>query len=171
MVLQSNFAKRVDAENTPPSQHGEKSLSSRIRSSLHDAARRRRARTNGVTRTSKYTVEQAKRRSQSKSPATTTIRFNVTTIATPPVVDVEMKDPGSSFATSTVPVVLPRVLRWPEYSEISKEAIQAIDPELGDTDISYLRESLEVFGPGYELPHSALPIVITELLFIECSKA
>jgi hypothetical protein len=148
MVLQSNFAKRSN-ENNPPIQHGGKSLSSRIRSSLHDAARRRRARANGVPRTSKYAVAQAKRRSLSKLPGTT-VRFHLTTITTPPVPDVEMKDAEPPFSTSTVPVMLPRELGRPEYCEISQEAITAVDPELAGTDISYLREGLEEFGPGYD---------------------
>jgi hypothetical protein len=145
MVLQSNFSKRSN-ENKPPIQHGGKSLSSRIRTSLHDAARRRRARANGAPCTSKYAVEQAKRRSHSKL-SVTTVRFHLTAITAPPVIDVEMKDASS---TTTVPIMLPRVLGRPEYCEISREAITAVDPELTGTDISYIREGLEEFGPGYD---------------------
>lgn len=150
MVLQSNFAKRStsNAENTPPFLHGGKSLVSRIRSSLHDAARRRRARTNGTARTPKYVVEQARRRTHSRSHGNT-IRFNVTTIKAPKVIDsVEIKDVEPSFSTTTVPIMLPRELGRPEYCDISQEAIVAVDPDLNGTDISYLREGLEEFGPG-----------------------
>jgi len=143
MVVQS---KRVDTESTPPAQQGGKSLASRIRSTLHDVARRRE-RINGVARTSKYVVEQARRRNHQRSSATT-IRFNVTTITAPPIMDVDIKDAEPSFATTTVPIMLPRELGRPEYCEISEEAINAAGPGLGAADITYVRESLERFGPS-----------------------
>lgn len=159
MVLQSNFAKRIasDAENHPIDHFGAsgKALGSRVRTTLQDAARRRRARTNGTSRTPKYAVEQAKRRSTTKSPSTvTSVKFTVTTIpgTTPPATntDVEMKDAGpSSSKISTVPVLLPRELGRPEFQEISKEAIEAVAPELIGTDLDYIRDNLEEFGPRY----------------------
>lgn len=156
MVLQSNFARRLNAENTPPTIHPNapaKSLASRLRTSLHDAARRRRGRTNGGTHAPKYAVEHAKRRSLTKSPSVS-IRFNITSISStpPPVADVEMKDaePLPSVPVSkTIPVVLPKQLGRPEYSEVSKEAVEAVDPELADIDPEYVREKLEELGPSY----------------------
>lgn len=169
MVLQSNFAKRANAENTPPSQHRlGKSLASRVRSSLHDTARRRRARTNGLPRTSKYVVEQARRRNHAILPSNK-LRFHVTTIAPPPVTDIEMKDAEPSLKTTTVPVTLPKELGRPEYCEISQEAISAIAPELGDTDIGYLRETLEEFGPRYEILQRNPCDVVADFCAPECS--
>jgi len=75
------------------------------------------------------------------------MRFKITTITTPPIVNVEMKDAEPSFATATVPITLPRELGRPEYREVSEQAITAVDPELLGTDVSYLRDGLERFGP------------------------
>ena len=170
MVLKSNFCKRVDAENTPPPSHGGKSFASRFRSILPEAARRRRARTNGVARTSKYAIEQAKRRNISKS-LSTTMRFKVTTITLPPIVDVEMKDTDPSFTNATVPITLPRELGRPEYCEVSDEAITAVDSDLLDTDISYIREELEKFGPEYGyIPYAHRKLVTESHSSSECSK-
>ncbi|RDB28061.1 hypothetical protein Hypma_001286 [Hypsizygus marmoreus] len=150
MVLQSNFAKRVvsNVENHPPSTTT-KSIASRLRTSITDAARRRRARANG-TSTSKYNAVQAKRRS-AKTPASN-IKFRMATIPNvpPPVVDVEMRDAepsGSSSATGNTPVVLPKELGRPDYRDVSREALVAADPELHDTDVTFLREALQEIGP------------------------
>ncbi|KAF8878072.1 hypothetical protein BD779DRAFT_1773601 [Infundibulicybe gibba] len=150
MVLQSNFAKRPSTENNPPASQisgATKSLASRIGSSLRDAARRRRARTNGSSRTTKYIVEQAKRRETTKSPVNS-IRLNVTTIRT---ADVDMKDArpsSSSLGVATVPVTLPRQLARPQFAEVSEDALRAVAPEIADADIEYVREQLEEFGPS-----------------------
>ncbi|GLB39933.1 hypothetical protein LshimejAT787_0704430 [Lyophyllum shimeji] len=156
MVLQSNFAKRFvsNAENTPPpSVLPSKSLSSRLRSSLHSATRRRRAAHNT---SSKYTVEQAARRSRTKSPANS-LKFKMRAIgggaAAFPIPDVEMADASESSSTSTtsasrtVPVMLPKELGRPEYCEVSREALLAADPELADVEPAYLRDLLETMGP------------------------
>jgi hypothetical protein len=53
--------------------------------------------------------------------------------------------------------MLPKELGRPEYCEISEEAIRAVGPELGATDITYIREYLEVLGPEYEPPVVLVP--------------
>ena len=145
MVLQSNFAKRYISgmENTPPA--------SSAKTAIQVTARRRRARTNGVPRASKYAVEQAKRRSQTKPAAS--VRFKVA-----PVRDVQMKEPepvasSSSSSSSGPEVTLPKYLGRPQYCEVAREALSSVDPELGDADISFVREGLEKFGPEYVLSH------------------
>ncbi|KDR77260.1 hypothetical protein GALMADRAFT_225370 [Galerina marginata CBS 339.88] len=149
MVLRPNFAKHTanQNENHPPARTlNSKALVSRIQSSLHDTSHRRRSRISGMTRTPKYAVEQAKRRNTNK--AKTSLRFNVTTV--PTLADVEMAD-GSS--TSSVPrprafpISLPKELGRPDFKEINREIIDAVDPTLAETDLDYLRENLEVLGP------------------------
>jgi hypothetical protein len=150
MVLQANFAKRTDAENTPPSTYS-KGLASRLHTSIHDTSRRRRARTSGVSHTtSKYAIEQAKRRTANKSKASASVRFTVT--AVPTILDVEMDDATrastSSFSSPrSIPISFPRTLGRPELKEVSPESLQAIDPSLVDTDINHIRETLEELGP------------------------
>ena len=138
MVLQSNFAKRYISgmENTPPSS----------KTAIQVAARRRRARTNGAPRASRYTVEQAKRRSQTKPAAS--LRFKV---APAPVLrDVQMKELEPVASSSSGPeVTLPKHLGRPQYCEVAREALSSVDPELGDADVSFIREELEKVGPEY----------------------
>lgn len=144
MVLQANFAKRFvsNSENTPPSA---KADGSRLHATLHDAARRRRARTNGAPRASKYTVEQAKRRSQTKPAAP--LKFKVAAPA-PVVHDVEMKDAAPMASSSTIAdVTLPKHLGRPQFCEVSRDALIAVDPELADADLTFIREELEKLGP------------------------
>jgi hypothetical protein len=149
MVLQANFAKRTDAENTPP-YTSSKGLASRLHSSIHDPSRRRRARTSGVSHTSKYAMEQAKKRTANKSKASACVRFTVTAVPTLP--DVEMDDatrPSASYPSvpRSIPISFPRTLGRPEFREVSSDALQAIDPSLVDTDINHIRETLEELGP------------------------
>jgi hypothetical protein len=146
MVLQPNFAKRSDVENAPPSTHS-KSLAGRLHTSINDTSRRRRARTFGVSHTSKYALEQAKRRTAIKSKASAYVRFTFT--AVPTSLDVEMSDAtrSSTSGPRSIPISFPRTLGRPEFKEVSSEALQAVDPSLVDTDINHIRETLQDFGP------------------------
>ncbi|KAJ7291036.1 hypothetical protein C8J57DRAFT_1429666 [Mycena rebaudengoi] len=170
MVLQS---KRVNLENAPPSfsTHGPvKSIASRIRTSIHDPSRRRRART---ARGSKYAVEQAKRKSKTKSPPAT-VEFQVTTLPTPQSGDIEMGEVEQP-ALVMQNYRLPRELSRPEFTEISSETLIALEPELAEDlpDLEYMRDAIEDFGPGLlravttvavaDLPKDSLPaeVVIT----------
>lgn len=146
MVLQPNFAKRMESENTPPT--NSKLLTSR----LHDT-RRRRARMSGsgITKKLKYSVDQAKRRNETRSKAS--VRFTVTTV--PTIADVEMAEARAETRAEaespkhqprTYPLSLPKELARPEYKEVPAESIQAIDPSLADVDMEHIRESLELLG-------------------------
>ncbi|KAF8964763.1 hypothetical protein BDZ97DRAFT_1918722 [Flammula alnicola] len=147
MVLQNlrptNFAKDPDTENTPPSTSSHpKGLVSR----LQDASRRRRARTSGMpARNPKYHVDQAKRRSNARPK--TSVRFIVTTV--PTLADVEMADAASSSSLRprSYPISLPKELARPEFKDISSEALLAVEPSLEETDLQFLRDSLESLGP------------------------
>ncbi|KAJ7481722.1 hypothetical protein FB451DRAFT_1170877 [Mycena latifolia] len=153
MVLQS---KRFNLENAPPSfatahptHSSVKSIGSRIRSSIHDPNRRRRART---AHSSKYATDQAKRRSKKKAPPAT-LEFNVTSVSAPPpqIADVEMRDVEPQPTLTTKTWVLPRELLRPAFQEINLETLSAFDPELGGEDIpdiEYIRDVMEEFGPG-----------------------
>jgi hypothetical protein len=146
MVLQANFAKRTDVENTPPSTHT-KGLASRLHSSINDTSRRRRTRTSGISLSSKYAIEQAKRRNANKSKASAYVRFTFT--AVPTSLDVEMDDVArpSTSGPRSIPISFPRTLGRPEFKTVSSEALQAIDLSLVDTDINHIHEVLEEFGP------------------------
>lgn len=147
MVLTANYSKRpVDAENTPPSASKNQKLRSGAAGGsvqLHAAAaaRRRRARTNGLPGSPRYKVEQAKFRRSAATATSSSVRFDI------PTPDVEMQD--AQPRSSTTSVQLPRSLVRPEYKEVSRDKIAAVDPELADTPADYIREALEDLGPQY----------------------
>jgi len=144
MVLQPNFARRTESENTPPT--NPKLLTSRLHTSVHDASRRRRARMSGsgITKKQKYSIEQAKRRNETRSKAS--VRFTVTTV--PTLADVEMTEAETpQRQPRTYPLSLPKELARPEYKEVPVESILAIDASLADTDMEHIRDSLEMLGP------------------------
>lgn len=144
MVLQPNFAKRTDLENAPPPIPS-KGLAARLHNSIYDTSRRRRVRTSGVSLTSKYALEQSKRRTANKSKASAYVRFTFNAI--PTSLDVEMNDATRSSGPRSTPISFPRTLARPEFMEVSSEALRAVDPSLVDTDINHIRETLQEFGP------------------------
>ncbi|KAJ7502198.1 hypothetical protein B0H11DRAFT_1989852 [Mycena galericulata] len=119
------------------------SLASRIRSSIHDPNRR--------TRTA-HTADQAKRRRKT-SPAAM-IQFDVTSVSAPlpPTTDFEMGETEAAAQPSLTRKTyrLPRELLPPEFTEISKETMASVVPELGEDlpEIEYMRDVLEELGPG-----------------------
>jgi hypothetical protein len=56
-----------------------------------------------------------------------------------------MKDAAPAFAPKVV--TLPKYLGRPQYCEISKDALAAIDPDLANADVEFIREGLEQCGP------------------------
>ncbi|KIJ64788.1 hypothetical protein HYDPIDRAFT_175315 [Hydnomerulius pinastri MD-312] len=56
-----------------------------------------------------------------------------------------MSDSTSAISMSTV--TLPRYLSRPSFREISKATINAVAPELADTELNYIRDGLECLGP------------------------
>ncbi|KAF7342072.1 Clampless1 Clp1 protein [Mycena venus] len=136
-------------ENAPPrsfTPHSSiKSIGSRLRSSIHDPNRRRRART---AHGSKFATEQAKRKSKTKSP--TTVQFQVTSVSTPQTADVEMQDVEPRSSLTTKAYRLPKELLRPAFQEISKETLLTVEPELGEDlpELEYIRDAMEDIGPG-----------------------
>ncbi|EFI27515.1 Clp1 [Coprinopsis cinerea okayama7 len=144
-------ARRADAENMPPAPAVKGVAANRLRSSLHDASRRRRGRATNTPRNSKQLVEQAKRRDvmKPKSTSTGSLKF---TITSPPSTDVQMSDAAPSTSTPlTIPISLPKELARPQFKEVPREALMAVNPELADTDPEYIRQVLESHGPHFVL--------------------
>jgi hypothetical protein len=153
MVLQANAANKRPASENAVASKNENLAVRNFRTSFHAAAIRRRARNHGP-KTTKYAVEQAKRRSIIRSPSNI-IRISFPMNPPPsPAADVEMKDASPPSRSPTVPVQFPLYLGRPEYLEVPKASIQAIDPELAKADISYIRDTLmaSTMGPRYVEP-------------------
>ena len=156
MVLQpsnkSNIVKKrssaKSSENIPPVKLRT------VSTSLKDASRRRRARVAGnfsttsnfVTNKQAYAQHIKQRKMKSSSSKTLRFRFESFSI---PIQDVEMKD----IQQITQPVVekttvqLPRHLARPDYKEISRETLAAVDPELSKTPVEYIHAGLAALGP------------------------
>ena len=83
-----------------------------------------------------------------KPSSSKTLRFRFESFSIP-VQDVEMKDaqPTAQPSMEKTTVQLPRHLARPEYKEISRETLAAIDPELTKAPIEYIHEGLAALGP------------------------
>lgn len=125
-----------------------------VSTSLKDASRRRRARVAGnfsttsnfVTNKQAYAQHIKKRKMKPASPKPLRFQFQSFSI---PVQDVEMKDirPTTQPVMENTTVQLPRHLARPDYKEISRETLAAIDPELARAPIEYVHEGLASLGP------------------------
>jgi hypothetical protein len=125
-----------------------------VSSSLKDASRRRRARVAGnfsttsnfVTNKQAYAQHIKQRKMKSSSSKSLRFRFESFSI---PVQDVEMKDAQPTIQPSMekTTVQLPRHLARPEYKEISRATLAAVDPELTKAPIEYIHEGLAALGP------------------------
>lgn len=125
-----------------------------VSSSLKDASRRRRARVAGnfsttsnfVTNKQAYAKHIKQRKMKPSSPKTLRFRFESFSI---PVQDVEMKDvqPATQQIMEKTTVQLPRHLARPDYKEISRETLAAIDPELTKAPLEYIHQGLAALGP------------------------
>lgn len=180
MVLQSNYARRAsNAENVYPSARLSSKRSSNLRSSIQNASKRRRARNTGTpAKNPRYVVEQAKKKSMTKA-STAAVDLEVSVPAAPTHVetkDVEMSDMESSGSGSKAeqktPVSLPRYLIRPDYKEVSRDIISAIDSELADVPLDYIQEGLEITGPAYVHSHlyPITPLSDNSYDLLECSK-
>lgn len=134
--------KRAQAisENTPPTK--------RVSASIRDASRRRRARVvSGVpiTHMSRYAYDVKHRKARASSRPSLLFQFA-------PIRDVETKPAEAVSAAeqaglSKTTVVLPRHLPRPDFREINRDTLAAIDAELADTPIEYIQDGLETLGP------------------------
>ena len=156
MILQLNHARRAsNAENVHPSSRFSSKRSSNLRSSIQNISKRRRARTIGTpAKNPRYVVEQAKKNLKKKN-----MTGNSTAAAEPEVsvpaasTNVEARDikvpdmeaPGSGSKATQIP----RHLARPDYREVSRDNITAIDSELAGVPLDYIREGLEITGPAY----------------------
>lgn len=147
-MISKPFTNRYDVENTPPSSLPTSKPFSRLHNTIFEAARRRRARSNGLP-SAKQAIQQARRKHVKTRVPSASLRFRVTTVAPPPSSDVEMKDAPQPRATiSTAPVSLPKTLGRLELLEVTKEALEAADPSYADIDVEFIREMLPQFASG-----------------------
>ena len=59
--------------------------------------------------------------------------------------DVSASDTTS--AVSMLTLTLPRYLSRPAFRDIPKDTIASVAPELADTALNYIRDSLQLLGP------------------------
>lgn len=125
-----------------------------VSSSLKDASRRRRARVAGnFTTTSNFVTNkqayaQHIKQRKMKSPSSKSLRFRFKSFSIP-VQDVEMTDvqPATQPIVQKTTVQLPRHLARPDYKEVSRESLAAIDPELTKAPTEYIQQGLAALGP------------------------
>ncbi|KAJ3563871.1 hypothetical protein NP233_g8655 [Leucocoprinus birnbaumii] len=121
-----------------------------FRTTFQAAASRRRARSNGGLGNTRYIVEQAKRRSIIKSP-TNTVRMSFPIVSRlPNEGDVAMKDAPPVPAGTPRAVDFPMYLGRPDFVEVPRSSIEAIDTELANADVRYIRDTLmsSTMGPS-----------------------
>lgn len=124
MVLQSLNSRQLSKKRSLPSKRA-----------IASQSRRRLAQE--MTHKSRYSYDIKQRHSkQPRAP----YRFQ---FIAPPVLDVQMKEADIPKTT----VVLPRHLPRPDFREINRDNLTAIDPELADTPIEYIQDGLEAMGP------------------------
>lgn len=155
-MVRKTTSKRVN-ENTPlvPASRtlNHKALVSRLQSALRVQStfgsnsnapnRPKKMRTNsGLSHGAKQAFERSKRRNDVKN----RLRFRLKTEVKPIAADVEMVD-GTTPTVHIRPILLPQELPRPEFKEINVELLRAILPDLADTNIEYLEESMSVLSP------------------------
>jgi hypothetical protein len=153
------YTNNYDSENTPAlalSHFNGRRLSTQIRkASLHQAARRRRARVHGVTDNLKFNIDHAKKKKQVKAPL---VSFKVSAKAPPPPPssDIEMADASAPVppapqpaAVSKQPIHTPRYLVRPAPREVNPQAIKAAAPDLADVNVDYIKDALPELGVKY----------------------
>jgi hypothetical protein len=123
-----------------------------VSSSLKDASRRRRARVAGnFTTTSNFVTNKqayAQHLKQRKMKTTSNLRLRFKSFSLP-LQDVEMKDvqPVTQPIMEKTTVQLPRHLARPDYKEVSRGALAAVDPGLSKAPIEYIQQGLAALGP------------------------
>jgi hypothetical protein len=155
------YTNNYNSENTPAlalSHFNGRRLSTQIRkASLHQAARRRRARVHAVTDNLKFNIDHAKKKRQVKAPL---VSFKVSAKAPPPPpsTDIEMTDASAPVppapqpqpaAVSKQPIHTPRYLVRPPPRQISPQAIKAAAPDLVDVNVDYIKDALPELGVKY----------------------
>ena len=157
MILQLNHARRAsNAENVHPSPRFSSKRSSNLRSSIQNISKRRGARTIGTpAKNPRYVVEQAKKNLKKKKNMTESSAAAAEPEVSVPAAstnvearDIEVSDMEASSSVSKA-TQIPRHLARPDYREVSRDIITAIDSELAGVPLDYIREGLEITGPAY----------------------
>lgn len=154
-MVRKTTSKRVN-ENTPliPSRTlNHKELVSRLQNALRTQSafgsnsnapnRPKKMRTSsGLSHGAKQAFERSKRRNEVKNK----LRFRLKTEVKPAAADVEMVD-GTTPTVHIRPILLPQELPRPEFKEINLELLKAIVPEIADTNLKYLEDTMSVLSP------------------------
>lgn len=129
------YSRKANAENTPPAKQKPK-----VRGGIQGASRRRRARSAGGPSHPRYAVEDAKHRNSARQQP-----LVINTESPRASEDVSVSDTAS--AVSMLTLTLPRYLSRPAFRDIPKDTIASVAPELADTALNYIRDSLQLLGP------------------------
>ncbi|KAF9540948.1 hypothetical protein CPC08DRAFT_717218 [Agrocybe pediades] len=156
MVLKptGNSSKRsAKSENTPPQANDArpstpiKTFANRLQTHLIE---RRRARTSGSSPSNpspysaaKFKMQQSRRRRVKGTKASDPFKFKVTQPK------VGLGDSSKASGQKMVNVSVPRVLPRPDYKEINRDVLSAIDPSCVESMVDFLRESLESIYPEF----------------------
>lgn len=147
MVFQSNHARRAsNSENVHPSSYRRSSSKrySSFRNSTQSPSRRRRARTTG-NNNPRSPAHRSARRTNTRA-STAAVRFDIAREVTDAEAnDTEMREEAGSSSQKT-PITLPRWLARPDYREVRRETLVAIDPEFADVPLEYIQDGLESTG-------------------------
>jgi hypothetical protein len=147
MVFQSNHARRAsNSENVYPSSYRRSSSKrySSFRNGAQSPSRRRRARTTG-NNNPRSPVQRSYRRAITRT-STAAVRFDIAREVTDVEVnDTETRGEAGSSSQKT-PITLPRWLDRPNYKEVRRETLVAIDPEFVDVPLEYIQIGLESTG-------------------------
>lgn len=154
MVTEGVLNRRAsNLENVRPAARANGKRPSNLNNSIQNASKRRARATGSVALGNpRYAAAQAKRRSLTKKSAAA-VKISLHASGSK---DVEMKDAevapvasgSGASSTAAAPITLPKYLARPDYKEISRATIAALDPELKDVPLQYIQEGLETTGPA-----------------------
>jgi hypothetical protein len=162
-ITKKRVLRSSNSENTPPSKLR------RVSTSIREASRRRRARvtsgtnTSHITHKARYTSDVKSRKAKPGFGGRMRFRVVIPRLPTPVVAqDIEMKEAEAlNVRVTDVPpimqkasVTLPRHLPRPEFKDIDKKILEAIEPEFANTPVEYIQDGLEVMGPECVLKSS-----------------
>lgn len=125
-----------------------------VTNSMHQGVRTHRTRTTGLPMKSAITsARQAKRKAAVRSQILSS-RSSATSASPPPryeevAMDWCIQAPTAPEPVPTAPSIsLPAKLRRPIFREVSREALLAVDPAMGDVPPQYIRDKLVQTGSG-----------------------
>ena len=148
MVLHPNTSSKCPAFNHSAPLKFESQTLRHMRTCVQAAANRKRTQQKR-SKSTKFTIEQARRKSIIK--LTTNMMTFALARPPPPQIKRENKDSATTDKPLPKTLDLPLYLGLPEYEEVPQASIEAVDPSLVGTSVGYIRDTLIKFGvsPGY----------------------